>query len=162
MDIQSFETFRFSRKRKLQVQWTQFSRPRHSMVFQMIGAVSRWTLRTLQVRKVPKCILAPPVVSWRTRKAGNGILPRPRGGGCSSPFFRRGSTLRRRLESKVVALHSSRRSCLSACGNLATTSCRCRAAVGDRHCFSVEVLHYCPVASWCTRKEQRQKKSTFP
>ncbi|GFY52028.1 hypothetical protein TNIN_112371 [Trichonephila inaurata madagascariensis] len=29
--------------------------------------------------KSPKCILAPPVVSWRTRKAGNDILPRPRG-----------------------------------------------------------------------------------
>ncbi|GFY40182.1 hypothetical protein TNIN_11 [Trichonephila inaurata madagascariensis] len=40
-----------------------------------------------------KCILAPPVVSWRTRTAGNDILPRPIGGGYSSLFFRRGTTL---------------------------------------------------------------------
>ncbi|GFV52492.1 hypothetical protein TNCV_1580111 [Trichonephila clavipes] len=33
------------------------------------------------------------VASWCTRNDDNDILPHPRGGGCSSPFFRRGTTL---------------------------------------------------------------------
>ncbi|PRD18642.1 UNVERIFIED_CONTAM: hypothetical protein NCL1_59945 [Trichonephila clavipes] len=37
-----------------------------------------------------------------TRKAGNDILPWLRGGGYSSPFLRQGTTLCRRLESKVL------------------------------------------------------------
>ncbi|GFY76803.1 hypothetical protein TNIN_126381 [Trichonephila inaurata madagascariensis] len=54
--------------------------------------------------KSPKCILAPPVVSWRTRKAGNDILPMPLGGGYSSLFFRRCTTL---LSGRVL-VHAER------------------------------------------------------
>ncbi|GFW74308.1 uncharacterized protein TNCV_3438611 [Trichonephila clavipes] len=41
------------------------------------------------VEVLPCC----PVLSWCTRNDDNDILPLPRGGGCSSPFFRRGCTL---------------------------------------------------------------------
>ncbi|GFY66403.1 hypothetical protein TNIN_435311 [Trichonephila inaurata madagascariensis] len=38
------------------------------------------------------------LVSWRTRKAGNDILPRPRGGGTA--FYRRGTTRIRHQRAK--------------------------------------------------------------
>ncbi|GFU81163.1 hypothetical protein TNCV_1924101 [Trichonephila clavipes] len=41
---------------------------------------------------------------WCTRNDDNDILPRPRGGGCSSPFFRRGTTL---LSGRVL-VHAER------------------------------------------------------
>ncbi|GFU81194.1 uncharacterized protein TNCV_3423601 [Trichonephila clavipes] len=40
-----------------------------------------------------EALLCCPVASWCTRNDDNDILPQPLGGGCSSPFFRRGTTL---------------------------------------------------------------------
>ncbi|GFY49123.1 hypothetical protein TNIN_103791 [Trichonephila inaurata madagascariensis] len=42
----------------------------------------------------------------------------------------------------ILALHSSHRSRLGACGNLATTACRPVVAVGVRHEISNEALHF--------------------
>ncbi|GFU81240.1 uncharacterized protein TNCV_2162691 [Trichonephila clavipes] len=87
-----------------------------------------------------EALLCCPVVSWCTRNDDNDILPQPRGGGCSSPFF-------------PSRHYSAVRSCLGARGTMTTTSYRSRAAVGVRHLFSVEALLCCPVVSWCTRND---------
>ncbi|GFX68706.1 uncharacterized protein TNCV_4695221 [Trichonephila clavipes] len=51
-----------------------------------------------------EALLCCPVASWCTRNDDNDILPQPRGGGCSSPFFRRGTTL---LSGRVL-VHAER------------------------------------------------------
>ncbi|GFU81272.1 uncharacterized protein TNCV_2163011 [Trichonephila clavipes] len=51
-----------------------------------------------------EALLCCPVVSWCTRNDDNDILPQPLGGGCSSPFFRRGTTL---LSGRVL-VHAER------------------------------------------------------
>ncbi|GFY03201.1 uncharacterized protein TNCV_4588021 [Trichonephila clavipes] len=86
-----------------------------------------------------EALLCCPVASWCTRNDDNDILPRPRGGGCSSPFPSRH--------------YSAVRSRLVARGTMTTTSYRGRAAVGVRILFFVEALPCCPVASWCTRND---------
>ncbi|GFY03200.1 uncharacterized protein TNCV_4588011 [Trichonephila clavipes] len=86
-----------------------------------------------------EALLCCPVASWCMRKDDNDMLPRPHGGGCSSPFPSRHN--------------SAVRSCLVAGGTMTTTSYRGRAAVGFRILFLVETLPCCPVASWCTRND---------
>ncbi|GFU87763.1 uncharacterized protein TNCV_1892001 [Trichonephila clavipes] len=49
-------------------------------------------------------LLCCPVVSWCMRNDDNDILPQRLGGGCSSPFFRQGTTLR----SGRVLVHAER------------------------------------------------------
>ncbi|GFY03143.1 uncharacterized protein TNCV_4587441 [Trichonephila clavipes] len=49
--------------------------------------------------------------------------------------------------------YSAVRSCLVARGKMTTTTYRGHAAVGVRPFFSVEALHFCPVAAWCTRND---------
>ncbi|GFV66444.1 uncharacterized protein TNCV_2163201 [Trichonephila clavipes] len=120
-------------------------------------------------------LLCCPVVSWCMRKEDNDILPQPLCGGCSSPFFRQGTT----LQSGQVLVHAERcqrhptaavwrwvfvtvfpsrhysavRSRLGARGTMTTTSYRSRMAVGVRHLFSVEALLCCLVAFGCTRND---------
>ncbi|GFU81177.1 hypothetical protein TNCV_5003881 [Trichonephila clavipes] len=78
-------------------------------------------------------------MSFCTRNDDNDILPHPRGGGCSSPFF-------------PSRHYSAVRSRLGARGTMTTTSYRSRSAVGVRHHFTVEALHCCPVnAERCQR-----------
>ncbi|GFY76804.1 hypothetical protein TNIN_126391 [Trichonephila inaurata madagascariensis] len=99
--------------------------------------------------KTPKCVLESPLVSWCTRKAGNDILPRPRGGGCSSPFYRRGTTLIRHQRAKSrSALQPSSRS-----GHVEIWQRHIRpvAAVGVRHKFPTE-HYFCIRASVPTNK----------
>ncbi|GFS69677.1 uncharacterized protein TNCV_4052761 [Trichonephila clavipes] len=51
-----------------------------------------------------EALLCCPVASWCTRNDDNDILPQPFVGGCSSPFFRRGTTL---LSGRVL-VHAER------------------------------------------------------
>ncbi|GFV52493.1 hypothetical protein TNCV_1580121 [Trichonephila clavipes] len=51
-----------------------------------------------------EALLCCPVASCCSQNDDNDILPHPRGGGCSSPFFRRGSTL---LSGRVL-VHAER------------------------------------------------------
>ncbi|GFY03164.1 uncharacterized protein TNCV_4587651 [Trichonephila clavipes] len=85
----------------------------NSAVRSRLGARGTMTTTSYRVRRAAvgvrqifsvEALLCCPVASWCTRNDDNDILPRPRGGGCSSPFFRRGTT----LVSGRVLVHAER------------------------------------------------------
>ncbi|GFV02153.1 uncharacterized protein TNCV_1573651 [Trichonephila clavipes] len=80
-----------------------------------------------------------PVAAWCTRKDDNVMLPRPHGGGCSSPFS---------VEALLCCPFVS--CCTRNDDNEFLPPTR---DGGFSYPFFVETLPCCPVASWCTRND---------
>ncbi|GFX68708.1 uncharacterized protein TNCV_4695241 [Trichonephila clavipes] len=89
-----------------------FSSRHYSAVRSRLGARGTMTTTSYRVRSAVgvrhlfsvEALFCCPVASWCTRNDDNDILPQPLGGGCSSPFFRRGTTL---LSGRVL-VHAER------------------------------------------------------
>ncbi|GFV02154.1 hypothetical protein TNCV_1573661 [Trichonephila clavipes] len=86
-----------------------------------------------------QALLSCPVASWCTRNDDNDMLPRPHGGGCSSPFS---------VEALLCCPF------VSCCTRNDDNEFLPRTRDGGfSYPFFVETLPCCPVASWCTRND---------
>ncbi|GFY48983.1 hypothetical protein TNIN_113961 [Trichonephila inaurata madagascariensis] len=101
--------------------------------------------------KNPRCVLEPPLVSWCTRSWQRHPAAAARRW-CSLTFFPSRHYLSCSVTSRevILALHSSHRSRLGACGNLATTACRPVVAVGVRHEIFNEAITFSVLSCKCS------------